>query len=73
MKHININVFEKMHEAVTQGRGVTLTFAELELLHAVAGDAIAQAERELNKWVEVIEDYQCNVEGEQRREREESS
>ena len=71
MKHIN--VFSKMHEAVIQGHGVTLTFAELELLHAVAGDALAQAESELDKWVEVIEDYQCSVEREQRRESEGSA
>lgn len=70
MNPISINVFDKMHTAVTQGNGVTLSSAELELLYEVAGDALAKAECELNKWIEVIEDYQRNAEREQRTEHE---
>ena len=61
-------VFKKMHEALVDGRSVTLTHAELELLYELTGDALAQADSKLEKWVEALEDYQRNVEREKQRE-----
>ena len=52
------SVFEKLHEAAQIGGGVTLTFAEIELLLSVLGDDFGLAEQEYEKWREIFEDYE---------------
>lgn len=43
-------VFDRLHTAVSNGRGVELTAAEVWLLWELAGDALAKAEAEYGKW-----------------------
>ena len=52
------SVFEKLHEAAQNGGGVTLTFAEIELLLSVLGDDFGLAEQEYEKWRDIFEDYE---------------
>ena len=57
---MKIEVFKKLHDAQALERDVTLTAAEVEVLYALMEDAFAQAEKELEKWEEIFEDYQLN-------------
>lgn len=52
------SVFDKLHEALTRGQGVSLTFAEVELLFEYLDDALAKAETEYEIWRERVEDSQ---------------
>ena len=52
------SVFDKLHEALTRGQGVSLTFAEVELLFEYLDDALAKAETEYETWRERVEDSQ---------------
>ena len=52
------NVFNKLHEALTRGQGVSLTFAEVELLFEFLGDALAKAETEFETGRDRFEDFQ---------------
>ena len=55
------SVFEKLHQATQIGGGVTLTFAEIELLLSVLGDDFGLAEQEYEKWRDIFEDYERNI------------
>ena len=57
-----MSVFDKMHKAQQQGRGVTLTYAELELLYELVGDALGKAESELERWRSILEQFQRSSE-----------
>ena len=52
------SVFDRLHEALTRGQGVSLTFAEVELLFECVGDALAKAETEFETWRKRFEDFQ---------------
>lgn len=54
------NVFQKLGDASTNGTGATLSFADVDLLMDLVGDALGQAENEFDAWIERLEDYERN-------------
>jgi hypothetical protein len=62
-----MDVFEKLAHANTTGNGVALSHADVELLYAVAGKALAKAEDKLNKWQGIIADHALAVARDERR------
>ena len=50
------NVFERIEDAHSDGRGITLPPAELELLVCLCGDTINEAEGDVDRWNDLIAD-----------------
>ena len=59
------NVFDKLTDAISAGTGVELTFADIELLHELVGDALAKAGADYEQWREIFEEYERNSRREQ--------
>lgn len=56
------NVFEKIRDAHSSGKGVTLSHADVELLLETLGKAFAKAEARFEHWQEIVSDYQRRTE-----------
>ena len=52
------SVFQRLHEALSSGTGITLSSAEVELLWQIMGDQFGLAEQEYERWRERFEDYE---------------
>jgi hypothetical protein len=61
-----MDVFDRMHKANSNGLGIELSHADLELVYELAGDALAKAQQDIDTWQEIFRNNQKAREREQR-------
>ena len=57
-------VFDRLTDALTNGMGVSLSHAEIELLLSVLGDEFGKAESAYEHWRDIFDEYERNAQRE---------